>query len=68
MMLDPTKTAYNLDELAHELGCHKETLRRHIQAGKLKAAKIGKDWKISRPDLEAYWQAQGGGKLFPEEQ
>lgn len=67
MMLDPNKMAYTLDELAAELGCHKETLRRHIRDGKLKAAKIGKDWKISRLELEAYWQARGGGKLFPEE-
>jgi hypothetical protein len=32
-----------------------------------KAAKIGKDYRISRQDFEAYYRQQGGGSLFGEE-
>ena len=43
--------------------CHKETLRRAIKSGELLAAKLGKSYRISKTELEEFWQAKGGGEL-----
>ena len=58
------KTTYTLAEAANLLSCHKETLRRDIQGGELLAAKLGREYRLSRRDLEAFWVASGGGELF----
>lgn len=58
------KTTFTLAEAASVLSCHKETLRRAIQAGELQAARLGREYRISRADLQAFWTAQGGGELF----
>ncbi len=58
------KTTYTLAEAANLLTCHKETLRRAIQGGELLAAKLGREYRLSRRDLEAFWVASGGGELF----
>ena len=61
------KTTFTLAEAAEVLSCHKETLRRAIQARELQAARLGREYRISRTDLQAFWTAQGGGELFPPE-
>lgn len=61
------KTTYTLAEAADVLSCHKETLRRAIQAGELQAARLGREYRISRADLQAFWTVQGGGELFTPE-
>lgn len=60
------KTTFTLGEAAEVLSCHRETLRRAIKDGELRAAKLGREFRISRPDLEAFWIACGGGELFPK--
>ena len=60
------KTTYTLIEAAELLLCHKETLRRAIKSGELMAAKLGKSYRISKKDLEEFWQAKGGGALFED--
>ncbi len=60
------KTTFTLGEAAELLSCHKETLRRAIKDGALRAARLGRGYRISRIDLEAFWTAQGGGELFGE--
>ncbi|MDL2272326.1 helix-turn-helix domain-containing protein [Desulfovibrio sp. OttesenSCG-928-I05] len=60
------KTTFTLAEAAKLLSCHKETLRRSIQAGELRAARLGRGYRISRRDLQTFWTAQGGGELFSE--
>lgn len=35
--------------------------------GELRAARLGREYRISRMDLQAFWIAQGGGDLFPPE-
>ncbi len=62
------KTTFTLAEAADVLSCHKETLRRAIQAGELQAARLGREYRISRADLQAFWTAQGGGELFTPDQ
>lgn len=64
MSVPPGKTTFTLAEAAELLSCHKETLRRAIARGTLPAARLGKGYRISRVDLEAYWSASGGGELF----
>ena len=61
------KTTFTLAEAAEVLSCHKETLRRAIQAGELQAARLGREYRISRADLQNFWTAQGGGELFMPE-
>ncbi|MBW2572924.1 MAG: helix-turn-helix domain-containing protein [Deltaproteobacteria bacterium] len=58
--------AFSLKDSASILGVHPDTLRRAIKAGKLRAAKIGKDYRIGKIELERYFQAMGGGELFGE--
>lgn len=60
------KTTYTLAEAADLLSCHKETLRRAIKSGSLSAAKIGKEYRISKTDLEDFWAVRGGGALFDD--
>jgi excisionase family DNA binding protein len=56
--------AFSLRDSASILGVHPDTLRRAIKLGKLQSAKIGKDYRIARTELERYFKAMGGGKLF----
>ena len=58
--------AFSLKDSASILGVHRDTLRRAIKAEKLRAAKIGKDYRIARTELERYFNAMGGGSLFGE--
>ncbi len=60
------KTTFTLAEAAALLSCHPETLRRAVRDGELRAAKLGRGYRISRPDLEAFWTSSGGGELFPK--
>ncbi len=41
-----------VEQVAAELDLHPKTVRRFIQEGKLKAGKIGKQWRITREDLQ----------------
>jgi excisionase family DNA binding protein len=58
------KITFTVAEAAELLKVETSAVLDAITAGKLKAAKIGNDYRISRPDLETFWLAQGGGKLF----
>ena len=59
-----TKTTFTLAEAAALLSCHVTTLRRAIQNGTLPAARLGREYRISRTDLQAFWTARGGSELF----
>jgi len=58
--------ALSLKDAAKILDVHTETLRRAIKAGDLQAAKIGKDYRIAKAELERYFQSKGGGELFED--
>ena len=62
--VDKDKMVFQLDEVAELLGVHPESVRRWIRAGKLSAAKTGKQYLISRSDLQAFWKDMGGATLF----
>ena len=59
-----TKTTFTLAEAASLLSCHAATLRRAIKNGTLPAARLGREYRISRTDLQAFWTTRGGSELF----
>lgn len=47
----PEKPFYSLDETADLLGVHRNTVKNHIKAGKIKAGKVGQQWRIPRESI-----------------
>jgi excisionase family DNA binding protein len=45
-----------VDEVAQYLRVHGETVRRWCRSGELKAAKVGRTYRIRAADLDAWWQ------------
>ncbi len=52
---------YSIFDVAERLGLHVKTVRGYVQDGRLKATRIGKQYRIQRDDLEAFT----GGKVPP---
>jgi excisionase family DNA binding protein len=50
----PTPHLYTADEVAELLNLHVKTIRRYLRDGKLKARRIGKEYRITRADLDAF--------------
>ena len=44
---------YSVDQVAAQLGLHVRTVRSYVRDGRLKAVRIGKQYRIAREDLEA---------------
>ncbi|MFC0624343.1 helix-turn-helix domain-containing protein [Kribbella deserti] len=44
---------YSVEQVADRLGLHVRTVRNYVRDGKLKAVRIGKQYRIARADLEA---------------
>jgi excisionase family DNA binding protein len=44
---------YSVEQVAERLGLHVRTVRNYVRDGRLKAVKIGKQYRIARADLEA---------------
>jgi excisionase family DNA binding protein len=44
---------YSAEQVADRLGLHVRTVRGYIRAGRLKAVRIGKQYRIAAPDLDA---------------
>src|SRR4030095_931312 len=47
-----TQELYSVDEVAARLGLHVRTIRNYVRDGRLKAVRIGKQYRIAREDLE----------------
>ena len=45
---------YTADQVAEILNLHPKTVRRFIRQGKLKARKIGKQWRVLESDLQFF--------------
>lgn len=58
------KQAFSLTESSELLSCHKETIRRAIKRGDLKAVKLGRDYRIAKNELAKWFKENGGGDLF----
>jgi excisionase family DNA binding protein len=44
---------YSLDQVAERLGLHVRTVRAHVRTGRLKAIRIGKQYRVASEELEA---------------
>jgi len=51
---------YTLDQVAEHLDLHVKTVRRYVRDGKLKAKRIGKEYRVARADLDAFAGATPG--------
>lgn len=45
---------YSVDQVAERLGLHVRTVRGYVRDGRLKAVRIGKQYRIARADLDAF--------------
>src|SRR5262245_35803900 len=45
---------YTVETVAQRLNLHVKTVRRYIHDGRLKAKRIGKEYRVAEPDLEAF--------------
>jgi excisionase family DNA binding protein len=48
---------YSLDQVAERLGLQVRTVRAYVRSGRLKAVRIGKQYRVAREDLEAIFSA-----------
>ncbi|WP_182909410.1 helix-turn-helix domain-containing protein [Microbispora sp. H13382] len=45
---------YSVEQVANLLGLHVKTVRNYVRDGRLKAVRIGKQYRIAREDLETF--------------
>jgi len=57
-----TSNLYSAEQVAELLNLHVKTVRRYVRDGRLKAKRIGKEYRITRADLEAF-----AGEVRPAE-
>jgi excisionase family DNA binding protein len=57
-----TSSLYSAEQVAEMLNLHVKTVRRYVRDGRLKAKRIGKEYRITRADLEAF-----AGEVRPAE-
>ena len=57
-----TSNLYSAEQVAGMLNLHVKTVRRYVRDGRLKAKRIGKEYRITRADLEAF-----AGEVRPAE-
>jgi excisionase family DNA binding protein len=50
---------FTVEQVAQSLNLHVRTIRNYVRAGRLKAARIGKQYRIARSDLEAFTGGPG---------
>jgi len=48
-----TQELYSVEQVAERLGLHVRTVRGYVRDGRLRAVRIGKQYRIARADLEA---------------
>ena len=53
-MLPEDKELLTTEDIAQYLGYHIETIRLYIREGKLKAIRIGREYRVRREDFEEF--------------
>ena len=56
---------YSVEQVAERLGLHVRTVRNYVRDGRLKAVKIGKQYRIARADLAALTGEQAQAAAGP---
>jgi excisionase family DNA binding protein len=54
-----TDPMFSLEEVAERLGLQVRTVRSYVRAGRLKAIRIGKQYRVAREDLESITGPRG---------
>ncbi len=54
---------YTADQVAELLNIHPKTVRKYIREGKLRATKVGKQWRITGHDLSLFVEGDGNATL-----
>lgn len=49
---------YSVEETAEILQAHPDTIRRYIRQKKLRAARIGKSYRVSEKDLQSFIESR----------
>lgn len=49
-----TQNLFSVRDVAQRLGLHERTVRNYLRSGALRGTRIGKQYRISRDDLEAF--------------
>jgi excisionase family DNA binding protein len=50
----PIRELYSVEQVAERLGLHVRTVRKYVRDGRLRAVRIGKQYRIAREDLDAF--------------
>lgn len=53
-MTRPPEAWYSVEEVAERLGLHPRTVRNHIRDGRLRATRVGRQFRVAAPDLDRY--------------
>lgn len=61
-----TKDYYTVEQISEMLNIHPKTIQRYIREGRLRAAKIGKSWRVTGNDLSLFVESSGAEGLGPE--
>jgi len=48
---------YTLEEIAKELQLNIQTVTKYVRQGKIRGTKIGRIWRVSESDLQAFWKS-----------
>jgi excisionase family DNA binding protein len=56
-----SQVLYSVEQVAKRLGLHVKTVRSYVREGRLKAVRIGKQYRIAREDFEALTGRAPGG-------
>ena len=56
-----SQVLYSVEQVAQRLGLHVKTVRGYVRDGRLKAVRIGKQYRIAREDFEALLGSHPGG-------
>jgi excisionase family DNA binding protein len=57
--MDSEERLFSLEEVAKRLGLRVRTVRGYVRAGRLKALRIGKQYRVAREDLESITGPRG---------
>jgi excisionase family DNA binding protein len=49
---------YRLSQIAEMLQLNEQTVRKYVREGKLKAARFGREYRVSESDLNAFYESQ----------
>ena len=58
-----TKAFFSIKDVAETLGVNERTVRRWIKAGHMSGHRVGRQWRISKKDIEEFLAANYHGAV-----